>query len=198
MRPDDFQWIDKETGIWTLEVETIKKRHRFDHILVGAIGSMYRNNIPKEAADLGCGPGWYCRALTGFGWPVVWGYEGTPKIKSLGVYPDIIEMDLSKTQKNYIIYDVVICLEVGEHIRVKHEQTFIDNVVKFTGKDLILSWAIPGQNGTGHFNLRDNEYVEEQFEKRGLEYDPTKSEWLREKCFYDWFKNTLMVFRRVE
>ena len=197
MRPDDFEWIDKDTGIWSLDLELIKKRHRFDHILAGAIGTMYRNNIPREAADLGCGPGWYCRTFAAFGWPVVWGYEGTPGIKSLGVYPNIIEMDLSKSQKNIIIYDVVISLEVGEHIPRKHEQTFIDNVVKFVSKDLIISWAVPGQDGTGHFNLRDNGYIKNEFTRRGLEYDQKQSEWLRRFCFYEWFENTLMFFRKV-
>ncbi len=202
MRPDDDKWVDRETGIWSLEVETVKKRHRFDACLCGAIAHMHRNNPPKVTVDLGCGPGYYCRALQyGFGWPKVIGVEGTPNITSLGVYSHIYEQDLSKKLPNntvHVYVDLVLCLEVGEHIPRKHEQVFIDNVCMCTYKDLILSWGVPGQDGTGHFNLRDNDYVIGQFEKRGLEIDWKRSEWLRKHSSYEWFRNTLMFFRRKE
>ena len=138
--------INLETGIWSLDVA--KKRHRCDLLLAARIGMLYH---PEKAADLGCGNGRYCAIFKSYGWPVVHGYEGTPNIESLEIYNDVMQLDLTKRRWVGMKYDFVLCLEVGEHIPVQHEQVFLDNVAEFTAKDLIFSWAIPGQGGKGHF-----------------------------------------------
>ena len=183
--------INEETGIWSLEVA--KKRHRCDLLLAARIGMLY---LPNKAADLGCGSGKYCSIFQAYEWPVVHGYEGTPDIASLGVYEDIFIVDLTKRRWVDIDYDFVLCLEVGEHIPEKYEQVFIDNVCEFAKKDLVLSWAIPGQGGKGHFNERSNEYVISEFVKRGFKFDEKKSRGLRKYISLKWFKNTIMVFGR--
>jgi len=181
--------IDPNTGIWSLDVA--KKRHRFDRALAIQISKMYS---PKLAADVGCGNGSYCRIFKSLGWPVVHGYEGTPNIKELKIYDDIMVLDLTLRRWVEIVYDFVLCLEVGEHVPKMHEQTFIDNICEFTKKDLVLSWAIPGQGGGGHFNEQPNEYVIEEFGKRELKFDLRQSEILRENASLRWFRNTIMVF----
>ena len=184
--------IDEETGIWTLDAA--KKKHKFDIMLGARIASMFW--APKRAADLGCGRGHYCAILKACGWPVVDGYEGTPNIASLGVYNNIMTLDFSKRRWVAIDYDFVLCLEVGEHIPKKYEQVFIDNVNEFTSKVLVLSWGIPGQGGTGHFNEQPNKYVISEFEKRGFKFDRKRSKILRDVSTKGWFKNTIMVFWR--
>ena len=179
-----------ESGIWTLD--TAKKRHRFDHILTARIGQLWQ---PKQFADLGCGNGQYCAVLKGYGWPVVHGYEGTQGIMSLGIYDDIFTLDLTKRRWVEINYDLVLCLEVGEHIPEEHEQTFIDNVCEFTAKDLILSWAIPGQGGKSHVNEKPNDYIVEQFWKRGFRYDKGTTRDLRRHSSLKWFLNTILAFK---
>jgi hypothetical protein len=179
-------------GIWDLN--TAKKRHRFDAKLVDRIGQLWS---PKQFADLGCGNGRYCATFKAFGWPVVHGYEGTQGITSLGVYDDIMTMDLTKKRWVGIEYDLVMCLEVGEHIPKEHEQTFIDNVCEFAAKDIILSWAVPGQGGKDHVNERPNDYVVNQFWDRKFHYDRAKSRDLRKSSSLKWFNNTIMVFNRI-
>jgi len=186
------KFVDEETGIWSLE--TAKKKHRYDIMLAAQIATMFW--VPKRAADLGCGRGAYCSILKGCGWPIVDGYEGTPNIASLGVYDNIMTLDLSKRHWVAIDYDFVLCLEIGEHIPKKHEQTFIDNVNDFVTKNLVLSWGIPGQGGTGHFNEQPNDYIIAECEKRGLKYDGKKSQKLRDVATRGWFKNTIMCFSR--
>ena len=180
-----------ETGIWNLN--TAKKRHRFDYTLAARIGEMW---APKQFADLGCGNGRYCAVFKAYGWPSVHGYEGTQDIKTLGIYDDIFTLDLSKKRWVEMNYDLVMCLEVGEHIPKEHEQTFIDNVCEFTTKDLILSWAVPGQGGKGHVNEHENDYIVEQLWQRGFRYDRGRSRDLREHASLRWFQNTIMVFFR--
>jgi len=186
------QYVDKETGIWSLE--TAKKRHRFDDKLAEYIATTYK--FVNSIADIGCGIGSYCKYLKDSGIPIVHGYEGTPNIKEIAVYDDIMVLDLTKRRWAGIGYELVICLEVGEHVPEIYEQIVIDNVCEFTSKELILSWAIPGQGGAGHFNERSNEYVIKEFEKRGLMFDEEESMNLREHTSLKWLRNTIMKFEK--
>ena len=113
------------------------------------------------------------------------GYEGTKEIASLGVYDIIIVCDLTKQDLDFSGgFDFVLCLEVGEHIPQKHEQTFINNIFRAVKKDLVLSWAPPGQySASGHFNCREKEYIIAELYKRGLYFDRDLSEKLCRKVF---------------
>lgn len=183
--------ICRKTGIWDLD--TAKKRHRFDKDLAEYIARAY---YPKKIADVGCGNGSYCKFFKDSNWPIVHGYEGTPEITSLGIYDDIMTLDLTKRRYVDIDYDLVICLEVGEHIPEKYEQVVIDNICEFVTKDLILSWAVPGQGGAGHFNERGNNYIIREFVRRGLIFDMDRSNILRKVASLKWFKQTLLAFHR--
>ena len=184
--------INSNTGIWNLE--TAKKRHRYDSSLAEGIIAIFKE--VKSIADLGCGRGDYCKYLKECGIPLVHGYEGTQNIHKIAVYDDIMILDLTKRRWVEIFYELVLVLEVGEHIPKKYEKVFIDNVCEFTKKFLILSWGIPGQGGAGHFNEQPNDYVISEFEKRGLRLEKKKTKFLREAASLRWFKNTVMVFRR--
>jgi len=186
------QYISRETGIWSLEIA--KKRHRYDNKLAEYIAATCKS--VKSVADLGCGSGDYCKCIKEHGIPLVHGYEGTPDIRKIAVYDDITVIDLTKRRYVGTNYDLALCLEVGEHIPQKYEQVFIDNVCEFTSKDLIISWAIPGQGGAGHFNEQPNEYIINEFIKRGLTFDEESSMKLRDASSYKWFGNTLMKFER--
>jgi hypothetical protein len=48
---------------------------------------------------------------------------------------------------------------VAEHIPPEYESIFIENLISCNRKGIILSWAIPGQGGHGHFNEKPNDYV---------------------------------------
>ena len=187
------QYIDRETGIWSLE--TAKKRHRYDDKLAEYMATTYKS--VNSIADIGCGKGDYCKYLKEQGIPIVHGYEGTPNLKEIATYDDIMVLDLTKRRWAGIEYDLVLCLEVGEHIPQKHEQVFIDNICEFTSKDLILSWAVPGQGGAGHFNEQPNEYIINEFTKRGLTFDNERSQDLRKHATLKWLINTLMKFEKV-
>lgn len=186
--------VDPETGIWSMSIAV--KRHKFDEPLASAIYRLQPQ--PYQLVDIGCGSGMYCRYFAERGWPVI-GIEGTVGIRELGIYSDILEADLSKPISFYPgECDLALCLEVGEHIPAKYESIFIDNVVQLAKKHLILSWAIPGQySASGHVNCQTNEYVIEKFVKYGFEYEEAKTELLREKAQFNWFKRTLMCFRKT-
>ena len=176
-------------GIWS--IGTAMKRHRTDFFLAAAIAKMYK---PKLVADVGCGLGCYCRIFKSYDWEVH-GYEGTQNIKDLGIYDDIITVDLTKVRYVAMPYDLGICLEVGEHIPKEYEQVAIDNICRYTTNNLVLSWAVPGQGGAGHYNEQTNEYIIKEVVKRGFKFDKGKSKVLRAASTFKWFKKTIMVFK---
>jgi len=193
IKPAIKQAYDMETGIWSLD--TAKRRHRYDEKLAEYLGTMCGSL--SSIADIGCGRGDYCKYLKDMGIPTVHGYEGTIGIKEISAYGDIMTVDLTKERWVGIDYDLVLCLEVGEHIPHQHEQCFIDNLCRYANKDLILSWAVPGQGGAGHINELSNEYIIGELAKRGFEFNKDVSDKLREASSRKWFKNTLMKFEKV-
>jgi len=68
-------------------------------------------------------------------------------------------------------------------------------LVKHCKTYLILSWALPGQGGTGHFNEKSNEDVIKIFNEKGFSFHPIHSQLLRNSITnYRWFKHTILVF----
>lgn len=179
-----------ERGIWMDKRETIS--HACDYVLCEAIAKTFSD--VNTILDMGCGNGEYTKFLRSKGFGCI-GFDGSP------VTPEITNgmcsiMDFSVPQK-IGKFDLVLSLEVGEHIPAPYEDIFIDNLCRASDKYICMSWAIEGQNGLGHFNCRNNDYVITKIENRGFHFDKEKSEFLRvnsSQVTFPWFINTLMVF----
>jgi SAM-dependent methyltransferase len=94
-------------------------------------------------------------------------------------------------------FDWVMSLEVGEHIPAEFAEVFLDNITKHAKKGVLLSWAVPNQIGTGHVNNQPNEVVIDWMRSSGFHYDECAALFLRASATLGWFRNTIMVFRRV-
>ena len=70
------------------------------------------------------------------------------------------EIDLKRS------FDLVISLEVAEHLPASAADVFVGNLVRH-GPVLLFSAAIPCGGGTGHVNEQWPAYWAERFEKRG-------------------------------
>jgi len=184
--------ISLETGIWS-GMNPIG--HYFDVPLCFSILRLLKFYKINTLYDLGCGNGSYTQAINYAGFNCL-GYDGNPNTKEITSGLCNI-MDLSK-ENNLEPRDCVITLEVGEHIPKKFEHNFIKNVDNACSDLLILSWAIPGQGGEGHFNEQSNEYVRKIFTDLGYVSLPEDENFLRENSTYGWFKNTIMVFKKAK
>jgi hypothetical protein len=91
----------------------------------------------------------------------------------------------------------VMSFEVGEHIDRKFEGEFIRNLHRCNTQGIVYSWALPGQGGFHHINLRSAEYLRGEFEKLGYVEDIEASKKLREVSNAYWFRQNTHVFRRV-
>ena len=73
----------------------------------------------------------------------------------------------------------------------------MENLHRFNGHGMVLSWAVKGQGGTGHVNEQDNDYVKARICAKGYVNDLAAERALREAARFSYFKRTVMVFRRA-
>lgn len=168
--------------------------HMYDGSLNQALISLFKEEKINSVVDFGCGTGSYAVKIKQEGLSCDC-YDGNPNTKELSNHVCDV-MDLSQDFFLNKTYDCVLSLEVGEHIPKDFESVFLNNLAKHSNKLLIVSWAVVGQGGRGHFNERNNEYIEEQFSKLGFKRNLTKEKVLREKSTLRWFKNTIMVYEK--
>lgn len=181
-----------EHGFW--ENEVVYGGHYDDHVMIKHLISFLKNENATSIVDLGCGNGFYVKQMRLANLNAD-GFDGNPNTPSItdnvcGV------MDLSIVKQFNEPYDWVVSFEVGEHLPKQFEDAFITNLHLNNKKGIILSWAVVGQGGTGHYNEQNNDYIKSKMSKLGYINDIESEKSFRSNCSLGWFKNTIMVFRR--
>jgi hypothetical protein len=172
-------------GFWTDD-----DPHVFDPALSEAlIEEFYGGTV----YDLGCGDGSYTRAMNLAGVDCL-GVDGNPLLNDYG--PDFHVADLA-IPAQFPPRDWVLCLEVGEHVPAKFEDQLFANLHGANRDGMIISWAVEGQKGRAHVNCRNNDYIVAKVRAMGYTRDKVMQAELREVATVNWFRNTLMVFRKI-
>jgi SAM-dependent methyltransferase len=181
------------TGFWN--GETAHNHHVHSENLSQWIYDFCIKKKIQSVTDFGCGLGEYLAKLS----PIVnnaIGVEGS--IPKQAKFEYIIQGDLTTDLKSKAFTsDLVISLEVGEHIPAEFMGVYLDNITNHSAKYLITSWAVRGQAGFGHVNCLDNNEIVPEFEKRGfklLEKETEKARLVIEDKAH-WFRNTLFIFK---
>lgn len=184
-----------ETGYW--QKDGAPNWHAHSNELNDWLIEYLTDYKEETIIDFGCGMGTYLENLYKNGFKNLYGLEGDPvrtdfefKILTQNLAH---EFDLEKK-------GIVISLEVGEHIPKQYQDVFLDNLERHCKDLLIVSWAVRGQGGFGHFNELNNDEIIPEIEKRGFKLieEDTKSirESIKTDCFY--FQNTLLIFKRIK
>ena len=145
--------------------------------------------------DVGCGPGMYVNILRGRGYEAV-GIDVTPVVdgKPHLYRESLLDLNGSRTA------DLVICMEVAEHIDPQHNDEIVRQVAGTINPGGYLLWtaARPGQGGVGHINCRHKQYWREKLEALGLVSRHDLEADLIAHCkrgiHMGWFVNNAMVF----
>ena len=178
-----------DTGFW---IKNSSGEHRFITELSTQINNFVEKHNIKTVYDFGCGLGDYLDQLTK-SYPdiIATGFEGH---QTDGNFNNIVKQDLSENI-NLPKVDLVISIEVGEHIPKEFEQIFIDNITNHSNKHIILSWAIENQNGLGHINCQNNDYIIPEMNKRGWVFDRIATDNFRSNMpDGNWLCRSLMIF----
>jgi hypothetical protein len=98
------------------------------------------------------------------------------------------------------VFDVVISLEVAEHLPPAVADRFVDLLAGRARRTVVFSAATPGQGGVDHVNEQPHRYWIERFEKRGFRFDEERSRAWRDSWHGTgvawWYRRNLMLFHR--
>jgi len=153
---------------------------------------------PQSVVDVGCGLGTFLYAFKGIGVTDVLGVDGPWVQKELlSNYlseNEFLETNLEGSLKLDKVYDLVISLEVAEHLSVKSADVFVENLVN-AGKVILFSAALPNQGGQNHINEQPITYWAEKFAKHGYQIKDVIRPliWDDSRLFY-WYKQNSVLF----
>jgi len=150
---------------------------------------------PKSVLDIGCGLGAWL-SIFERNQCEVFGIDGNyVKPKDLVIDQNKFKAyDLNTPYNLEKKFDLVISLEVAEHIYPKNAKIFIDSMCLHS--DIVLfSAAVPGQEGTLHFNEQYNDYWINLFSQNGYQC----IDFLRHKIWNNnkiswWYRQNILIF----
>jgi SAM-dependent methyltransferase len=183
---------------------TVYDREFFDSISAGSLTSartvlpmvMDLVGPPASVVDVGCGTGAWLRAFSEAGIDDYLGIDGGyVRVEQLDIPPDRFRaMDLTRPISLERRYDLVLCLEVGEHIPPSDADGLVRSLTAL-GDTVLFSAAIPYQGGPEHVNEQWPEYWAEKFRTRGFAaLDPFRDRLWLEDQVEPWFAQNLVLY----
>lgn len=151
--------------------------------------------------DVGCGDGVWLKVFQEHGVEDILGIDGeyvTPEILTISK-EKFVSFDLTQKLILNRQFDLVISLEVAEHLPPEVSETFIDSLTDL-GSCILFSAAIPYQPGENHINLQWQDYWVDLFQKRGyVAIDCIRPQvWDNPKVSYWFAQNTFIFFKKDE
>lgn len=149
----------------------------------------------KTVLDVGCGLGTWLKIFEENNCDI-FGVDGDyVKVEDLIIDRNkFLDYDLNLNLNLKKKFDLVTSLEVAEHILPENARNFIDSLC-LHGDIVLFSAAIPGQEGTLHFNEQYNEYWVNLFAQNNFEcIDFLRHEiWNNQKISW-WYRQNILIF----
>jgi len=151
---------------------------------------------PSSVVDVGCGTG---------AWLSVFRLAGVTDILGIdGSYVDVHELlippaafraaDVGSAIDTNRRFDLVLSLEVGEHLPEANANAYMDNLTSL-GNVIAFSAAVPGQGGTAHLNEQWPEYWKALFEVRGYKLvDCLRHRFWDNPNIDRWYRQNLLLY----
>ncbi len=149
----------------------------------------------NSVLDVGCGTGTWLRAFEENGVKEYMGIDGEHlSIEKLQVpSKNFLIVDLISVWSLKRKFDLVVSLEVAEHLPESHAEEFVNRLVAH-GDNILFSAAVPGQGGQNHINEQWPAYWRDKFLQYGyyfhdvirpLIWDNNKVDW--------WYKQNMFL-----
>ena len=151
---------------------------------------------PTSILDVGCGVGTWLRAGKDLGVPTVVGVDGSYVDRaSLKIAAsEFVAHDMSTPLDLRTKFDLVMSLEVAEHLAEPFARTFVDSLVRH-GDIIFFAAAIPGQGGTHHVNEQWPSYWMDLFAMHGYElFDAVRPMVWQDPSIEPWYRQNALVF----
>lgn len=162
--------------------------------------TLYEEFQPQSVIDFGCAIGTYLEPF----------YKKDVEIKGIdanesafkhAVVPnEFLEyFDLRNEYKPKQKYDLVISIEVAEHLPKSASDNFVKSLTQSTNKTIVITAASPDQGGKHHINEQPKEYWIDKFKKKDFRFKSEKTEEIKRKInlqSIDEVKENLLIFEK--
>jgi SAM-dependent methyltransferase len=154
---------------------------------------------PRSVVDVGCGSGAWLAEAERLGVDDYLGIDGFTPAEALNIPAERFMLrDLAEPLRLDRRFDLVVSLEVAEHLPPEAADVFVESLVSL-GPVILFSAAVPEQSGDLHLNEQWPEYWAERFERHGLvAVDAVRPEvWADDEVAW-WYRQNALVFAAPE
>lgn len=152
---------------------------------------------PNSIIDLGCGVGRFLKPFEEAGCSV-YGVDAVQAAIDNSVISksNIEQFDLRDPFYPEEVADIVLCLEVLEHIPEESANTIVESISR-SGSIAVITFARPGQGGKHHINEKKLEYWIDKFEQAGMKYNKKDTAHVQSELNpqdLEWLEKNIIIF----
>lgn len=151
---------------------------------------------PHQVLDIGCGLGGYIRMFQEWGTTEVLGIERTPEGDFFLSKGNFLLHDLRQPLDLQQTYDLVVCLNVIEHIDERYEGIVLRTIHRHAKDRIIFAAAEPAQPGRGYVNRKSLAYWLAAWQQLGWIPDVFDSLAVRSLSTFSWLRRNLIILVR--
>lgn len=153
---------------------------------------------PRSVVDVGCGLGTWLKEFLNYGVQSVLGIDGEYVERKKMKIPEnlFLAKNLEESFNVKRKYDLVVSLEVAEHLKQSSAEKFIETLAEL-GDTILFSAAIKAQGGQNHINEQNTEYWIDKFSQNGYDlYDVLRPIFWNNKNVDWWYRQNMMIFTK--
>ena len=177
-----------------IHTETIHNTRSADQV-VPLLVSLFS---PSSVIDVGCGTGTWLKVFKEYGVHRLCGIDGHYVSKESIVIPieNFKGVDLEKKIDMSDQYDLLLCLEVAEHLSQERAGDFISDLCRLSNT-IVFSAAIPFQGGQNHLNEQYPAYWKNLFSIYGFKcYDIIRPLVWQNIAIDWWYRQNIFVYSK--
>ena len=152
---------------------------------------------PNSVLDIGCGLGAYLLVFKEFADSAVCGVEGFGDGAALLKPEEFVTADITEGLDLARKFDLVICMEVLEHIDAKYEATVLDGISRHARELILFTAGDENQPGHGHINCRPVDHWLRAWRARGWEPILFDTLAFRAIATFSWLRRNPLILARV-